>query len=114
MSLAGPGGTHLQGDELDRLAPGRLGQLGVLGRGEGEEADDVGARAGMGQRDLDTQHDPDRRPEVNPLGTTAEAALDDQDSVSGASTRTNLVGQPREDVQGPKTLRKNRDIVRGG
>lgn len=92
------------------------GASGAGGRYEPSETEANRSRQqglGVGQRDLDAQHDPDRRPEVDPFGATEEAALDDQDQVSGASTRTNLVGQPREDIQGPKTIRKNRDIVRG-
>ncbi len=68
---------------------------------------------GVGQRDLDAQRDPDLRPTLDPLGSTAEAALDDEGEVSGASTRTNLVGQTGDDIQGRRTLERNREIVRG-
>lgn len=70
--------------------------------------------AGMGQRDLDAQHDPDRRPEVAPVGTTAEAALDIEDELQRDLDYDALKGQPQEDVQGRKTLQKNREIIRGG
>lgn len=58
--------------------------------------------------------DTDLRPEVAPLGTAAEAALDVEDELQGDLDYDALKGQPQEDVQGRKTLQKNREMFRGG
>lgn len=58
--------------------------------------------------------DRDIHPEVAPVGTAAEAALDVEDELQGDLDYDALKGQPQEDVQGRKTQQKNRDILRGG